>query len=327
MKRRDLMVGLGVVAIVGSAQAQQSERVHRIAVVAPALPAAQLLTSDWPMWGELRRLGYVEGQNLVVERYSAGDRAAHNPDLARDVVRRNPDLIIAFANDLILDFKAATTTIPIVAMMGTPVETGIVQSLARPGGNVTGVTVNVGPKQWGKRQQLLGQVVPQATRFALLLPQRSRDQVYAETREGYRMIGSTLVGPGLEYPINEAEYRRVFAATAQDGAEGMVVGDNAENYENRRLIAELAEEHRLPAIYPYREFVEAGGLMSYGINLGDLSRRMARMVDQILKGAKPVDIPVFQPITFELVINLKAAKALSLTFPPELRAIADEEIE
>jgi putative ABC transport system substrate-binding protein len=326
MNRRDLIVGLWAVAIVGSAQAQQSGKVYRIAVVVPSGPVAQL-KSETGMLDELRRLGYVEGLNVSVERYSGGGRAARNPELVGDVVRRNPDVIIAFTNDVVLDFKAATSTIPIVGSLGTPVESGIVQSLARPGGNITGVTTDVGNEQWGKRHQLLKQLVPQATRFALLVSRPWREQGDTAIREGYRAAGFTLVGPPFEYPINEAEYRRVFSATAQDGAEAIVVGDNVENWENRRLIVELAEKHRIPAIYPFRIFVDAGGLMSYGISIAEFGRRMAAVVDRVLKGAKPADIPVYQPTKFELVINLKAAAALGLTIPPELRAVADEEIE
>jgi putative ABC transport system substrate-binding protein len=321
MRRRDFIVGLWAVATVGSAQAQQSGKVHRVAVISASTPAA-----DWPLWGELRRLGYVEGQNLLIERYSGEGRTARYPDLARDVVRRNPDVIITVGQE-IFDFKAATTTIPIVAMFGGWVEQGIVQSLARPGGNITGVSIDVGGELWGKRHQLFQQVLPQATKIAILMPRPFREQFDAGIHEVYRMMGLTLVGPPLEYPINEAEYRRVFAATAEDGAEGVMVFDNPENYENRMLVVELAEKHRLPAMYPFRGFVEAGGLMSYGSSVADGARRMAIMVDQILKGAKPADIPIFQPIKFELVINLKAAKALGLTIPPELRAVADEEIE
>jgi putative ABC transport system substrate-binding protein len=327
MKRRDLMVGLWAVAIMGTAQAQQSGKVHRIAIVSASRPAAQLLTSDSPVGSELHRLGYVEGRNLLIERYSAEGRAAHNPELARDVVRRNPDVIITFTRNLVLDFKAATSTIPIVAVFALPVETGIVQSLARPGGNITGVSSDVGNEQWSKRIQLLRQVVPQATRLGLLVSRSDLDQYNSAIREFYRMTGATLVGPPLDHPINEAEYRRVFAAIAQDGADAIMALDSSENFVNHRLIAELAEKYGLPAIYPYREFVEAGGLVSYGISIANAQRRMAGMVDQILKGTKPADIPIYQPTKFELVINLKAAKALGLTIPPELRAVADEEIE
>jgi putative tryptophan/tyrosine transport system substrate-binding protein len=289
MKRRDLIVGLSAVALMGSVQAQQSGKVYRIAIVSPVIS----VVGNWPIWDERRAYGYVEGQNLLIERYSGEGRAY--PDLARDVVHRNPDVIIAFYTDLVLALKAATTTIPIVGGFGVPVEAGIVQSLARPGGNITGVSVDAGTEEWSKRIQLLQQVVPQATRVAFLVSHSIRDRFYWPIQELFRMAGATLVGPPLYQPINEAEYRRVFAAIAQNGADGIIVSDDAENIDNRRLIVELAEKHRLPAIYTRREFVEAGGLMSYGVSLADSSRRMAGMVAQILKGAKPADIPVFQP--------------------------------
>jgi putative ABC transport system substrate-binding protein len=160
-----------------------------------------------------------------------------------------------------------------------------------------------------------------------VVPRATRDQGDAAIREFCRAAGVTPVGPPLDYPVNEAEYRRAFAAFAQDCADAIMPNDGPENWDNRRLIVELAEKQRLPAIYPFREFVEAGGLMSYGSSVADSVRRMVIMVDQILKGAKPADIPIFQPSKFELVINLKAAKALGLTIPVELRAVADDEIE
>ena len=182
------------------------------------------------LFNELRRLGYVEGQNLLIERYSGEGRASHYPDLAREVVSRNPDLIIAITNNLVLDFKAATTTIPIVGVFAIPVEAGIVASLARPGGNITGVSVDVGLEQWGKRVQLLQQVVPQATRFGFLQSRacaRDSGSLKRELDIGWE---SPWVGPPLDHPIDEAEYRRVFAALAQDGAEGIVVNDEEEQH-------------------------------------------------------------------------------------------------
>jgi putative ABC transport system substrate-binding protein len=328
MRRRDLIVGVWAIATVGSAQAQEGRKVHRIAVVSASRPAAQLLTSDSPMGSELHRLGYIEGRNLLIERYSAEGRAAHNPELAREVVRRNPDVIVAFTNNPVLDFKAATSTIPILAVFVLPVETGIVRSLARPGGNITGVSIDVGlEQQWAKRIQLLRQVVPQAMRLGFLVSRSDLGQYGAAIQEFYRIAGASLVGPPLDNPIDEAEYRRVFAATAQDGADAIMAFDSSENWVNRKIITALAEKHRFPAIYPFREFVDAGGLMSYGMSTADAQRRMAGMVAQILKGVRPADIPVYQPTKIELVVNLKAAAALGLTIPPELRAVADEEIE
>jgi putative tryptophan/tyrosine transport system substrate-binding protein len=284
--------------------------------------------SDEPLvrafFKELRRLGYVEGDNLLIERYCGEGRAAYYPDLARDVVRRNPDVIVTAANNLVLDFKAATATIPIVGIFAFPVEAGIVASLARPGGNITGATVAVGLEEWGKRLQLLQRVAPQATRFGYLETQANREQLKNTRPEP---MGGSWVGPPLDHPVDEAEFRRVFTALVENRAEGIVVNDEIENGTNFKLIVELAEKNRLPAIYAFKFYVQAGGLMSYGIDFPAVGNTVANMVDRILKGEKPSGIPVFLPTKFELAINLKTAKALGLTVPPELLATADEVIE
>jgi putative tryptophan/tyrosine transport system substrate-binding protein len=202
-----------------------------------------------------------------------------------------------------------------------------VPSLARPGGNITGVSVDVGTEQWDKRIQLLQQVVAQATRFGVLESRAARETSGAVERDIDQRAGIVRVGPPLDHPTDEAEYRRVFAVLAQSRADGILVSDESENVANRKAIVELAEKGQLPAIFPYRAFVEDGGLMSYGVDNGDLGRHAAGMVGQILEGAKPADIPIFQPTKFELSINLKTAKALGLTVPPELLATADEVIE
>jgi putative ABC transport system substrate-binding protein len=330
MRRREFITLVG--SIVAAWPLTAFGKAQRIALVYPSVPVSNMTeTSDNPglqaFFSELRRLGYVEGHNLVIERYSGEGRAGHYPDLAREVVSRNPDMIVAIGtNELDLDFKAATTTIPIVGVFGAPVEFGIVASLARPGGNITGVTVDVGKDQWGKRFQML-QRVAQATRFGLLQSRETQEQWLAFQRELERGLGIVVVGPPLNYPIDEAEYRRVFAALIQDRAEGIVVSAEDVNVFNVKLIVELTEKSRLPAIYPVKEFVQSGGLMSYGIDQPDLGRSVANVVGQILKGTKPGDIPIMQPTKFELVINLKTAKALGLTVPPELLATADEVIE
>jgi putative ABC transport system substrate-binding protein len=247
--------------------------------------------------------------------------------LAQDVVRRKPDVIISSTTYLTLDFKAATTTIPIVGMFGYPVEAGVVSSLARPGGNITGVAVNIGAEQSDKRVQLQRQVVPHLTKLGVLDTRRLREGWEARMPELGRRRGVTYVGPPLNYPVNEAEYRRVFASLAQIGADGFNVSDESENVANRKVIVELAEKYRLPALYPFAVFVELGGLMSYGVDESELGRNAAVLVDKILIGAKPADIPIFQPTKFVLAINLKTAKVLGLTVPPELLATADEVIE
>jgi putative ABC transport system substrate-binding protein len=221
-----------------------SGKAPRIAIVVTAVPVTLMTeTSGDPLFqglfSELRRLGYVEGQSLLVERYSGGGQASHYADLAREVVNSKPDVVISIgSNDVTLDFKAATTTIPIVGVFGAPVEDGIVASLARPGGNITGVAVDVGLEQWGKRIQLLQQVVPQATRLGYLESRTVRERYDAFERERDQRIGITRVGPPFDHPADEAEYRRVFAALSQDGAEGIMVLDEAENIANLKLVVD-----------------------------------------------------------------------------------------
>jgi putative ABC transport system substrate-binding protein len=272
-------------------------------------------------------LGYVEGQNLLIERYSGEGQASHYPDLVREVVNRNPDVIMAIANDLVLELKTMTTTIPIVGLFAYPVESGIVASLAQPRGNITGVAVNIGEEQWDKRIQLLRHLVPNLTKLAVLETRRNRNAWEAVMPYFSQRWAVTFVGPTLNHPLNEDEYRRVFAAIVQDGAEGIMVNDEQEHFANLRFIVELAEKARLPAIYTFKTFVQDGGLMSFGADLTEHVRDAAVIIGQILKGAKPADIPVRQPTKFELVINLKTAKALGLTVPPELLTTADEVIE
>jgi putative ABC transport system substrate-binding protein len=225
-------------------------------------------------------------------------------------------------------FKAATATIPIVGIMADPVAFGLVTSFARPGGNVTGVSVDAGVEIWGKRLQILREAIPTASRVGYLASRGVWENPDgAAVQEAAKRAGISLVGPLLEGAIEEGEYRRVFEAMMQERVDALVVSDQAEHYTNRRLIVELAERTGLPALYPYREHVELGGLMAYTFDLVDLWRRSAGYIDQILKGAKPGEIPVYQATKFELVINMKAANAIGLTIPPALVLRADEVIE
>jgi putative ABC transport system substrate-binding protein len=184
---------------------------------------------------ELTRLGYVEGRNLLIERYSGEGRADHYPDLARQIVSRNPDLIIAINSFFVLDVKAATSTIPIVGAFGAPIEFGIVPSLARPGGNITGVSVDVGGEQWEKRIQLLKEAVPQISRLGFLLSRNARERHSAEISENALKNSVSIVGPPLERPTNEQEYRRVFAALAQEGADDSSYQTNPKTLPIERL--------------------------------------------------------------------------------------------
>jgi putative tryptophan/tyrosine transport system substrate-binding protein len=336
MRRRNflcVLYGAVIATVPLFARAQQKAKVYRIAVVSPSEPVSELTetarrASYRAFFQRLRQLGYIEGQNLAVARYSAEGRADHFAELAREVVRGNPDLIVVTSARLTLDFKAATDAIPVVATVADPVAFGIVSSLSRPGGNITGATADAGVEIEGKRLELLREMVPAASRVAYLASRRVWEGPYtAAIRVAAQKINISLIGPPLADALQEAEYRRVFAAMTQEGADALVVSDQAEHLTNRSLIVELAATARLPAIYAYRDFTDIGGLMAYGADTRDMWRHTAGQVDQILKGTKPGDIPFYLPTKYELVINLKTAKALGIAVPPSLLIAAGEVIE
>jgi putative ABC transport system substrate-binding protein len=338
MNRRNIVVGLlSSATLLGRAHAQQSGKVYHVTVTSPNVQPSdmsdaspdQALARVWgAFFGELRRLGYVEGKNLVVERYSGEGRVERFRELATNVVRRNPDLIYTFSPEMLLAFKAATTTIPIVGLTSDPVASDIVPSLSRPGGNITGSSVDVGPDIWGKRLELLNEAIPKLLRLGFIITTTSLGKRgLALLTEASRERGISLVGSPLDSPISEAAYRHSFATMAQEGADAVFVGDEPEHFIHLRLIAELAEKARLPTVYAWREGVEAGGFMAYAFELLDLFRHNADIIAKILAGAKPGDIPFYQARKFELSFNLKTAKALGLTVPPSLLALADEVIE
>src|SRR5262245_27097125 len=335
LKRREFIALLGGAAAAWPlpARAQQAGNVYRVAVVrTPGLVADMTEAGDNPsfraFFQELRRLGYVEGQNLIVERYSGEGHQERYPELARQVVRTEPHLIVAVSTPLVLIFKAVTDKIPVIGVMADPVAYGVVSNLARPGGNITGVSVDAGLETWAKRLQLLQEVVPTAAKVGFLhlrsswhLPQGKAVQ------EAARQLGISLSGPPLEHPIQETEYRRVLGTMAQEQVNGLIVSDGPDNFTYRRLIVRLVETARLPAIYPSRTYFDEGGFMVYGSDLAASYRWAAKYMDQILRGAKPGEIPIYQESKFELSINLKAAKTLGLEVPPMLLARADEVIE
>jgi putative ABC transport system substrate-binding protein len=251
-----------------------------------------------------------------VERYSGEGRPEGFADLARGVVNRNPDVIVV-ANDAIAQAAhAADDAIPIVLITGgDPIRTGQATSLARPGGSITGVTVEEGSEIGGKRLQIVKEAVPSASRVAYLDVGKYWEGDARSYREPSRQLQISMVGMLLQ-ESNPPEIQRVFAETAQDRPDAIIVNGRADLTAHHQLIIELANISRLPAIYAWRDYVEAGGLMAYGADLGELGRRAASDVHEILNGAKPGDIPIYQPTKFEFLINLNAAKALGLTALP-----------
>ena len=333
MQRRAFITLIGAAAAWPlAARAQRPAARKRIAIFHPAIPTTLLTEtgggSAWrAFFGELRRLGYVEGENLLIERYSAEGHHERYADLAREIVARNPDVIVTGTNPVVTAFKAATGTIPIVAFMLDPLHAGLVTSLGRPGGNLTGITLDPGVDIWGKRLEIMKEAIPSTARAVFLGMRQGWEGSSGQVlRDAAARLGISLLFV-LPDKGNAAEIERVFAALEQQRPDAVLVSGEGDLYANRLLIAELAEKKRLPMMCPYRDYVEAGALMSYAVDLAELLTRMADDVHQILKGAKPGDIPIYQPTRLELLINLKTAKALALTLPPALLARADQVIE
>jgi ABC-type uncharacterized transport system substrate-binding protein len=333
VKRRDFITLLGGAAAAWplAARAQQATKVPRIGTLSPGrseLPDPTLNMLNAFLQG-LHELGYTEGQNVAIERQYAAGSSDQLRELAAELVRRKPDIIVAFSTTAARPAKQATDTIPIVAVgMADPVADELVASLARPGGNVTGTTF-LGPELVAKRLQLLREVVPGLSRVAALwhphaYGERTMAGVLNEIEVAARTLGLQLQ---LVPAVGPDDLVSAFAAMAREHADALIVMPSPVLFSEYGRIASIAADKKMPAIYAAREGVEAGGLMSYGANLPDLARQTALYVDKILKGANPADLPVQQPTRFELVINLKTAKALGLTITRDFLLIADEVIE
>ena len=334
MKRREFIAALGgAAAWPVAARAQRAQRQYRIAFVHSGIPVDQLTEAAGPFWVRrfyetLRELGYTENGTIVVDRYSAEGRSEDFTSLAAAVVSRNPEVIVVNLNDLIKTLAAATTTIPIVAIMGDPIATGLVTSLAHPGGNLTGVTIDAGFEIVAKRLQLLKEAKPSSAKVVYLASSR----VMLDTSIGLSLqkagqhLGIALTWAYLP-DVNDKELRRTFAEMASQQFDAAMIDASGSFLAHRSTIAELASAYHLPIIYPFRDYVDLGGLMSYAPDIGDITRRLANDVHLILNGAKPGDIPIYRPNKFELIVNLKAARALGLEMPMTLVARADEVIE
>jgi len=326
-------LALGLLLAPLAADAQQAGKVYRVALIWLLLPVSEMAGPE-PVQGAtrafvhaLRDLGYVEGRNLILERRSLEGRLERASEIVAELVRLKVDVIVSSTNPVTRAAKEATTSIPIVmAASVTPVEAGLVASLARPGGNVTGLSLDTGPEIDGKRLELLKEAAPQISRVAFVGAKLAWEDPGAKhVQAAARALGLTL----FHAESKPNDLAPAFAVVTRERADAVfaATGPTILGTSNRRVFIEFAAKSRLPASYPFREAVEDGGLMSYGVSLVDLVRRAAGYVDKILKGAKPADLPVEQPTKFELVINLKTAKALGLTIPQSMFIRADEVIQ
>jgi ABC-type uncharacterized transport system substrate-binding protein len=322
-----IVIATLILAFATPAESQQIGKVYRIGFLASGSPPdpSQPASPFAAFRQGLRKLGYMEGQNILLEvRYAKGDHE-RLPSLAADLLKLKVDIIVASGLSAVRAAKNATGTIPIV-MVGAmdPVGFELVASLARPGGNVTGLSDSAGRELEGKRLELLKESVPKVSRVGVVLDSASRLDP-APLKEAARALGLTLI-LSSETATPE-EFESTFATMIRERAAALYAPETPINARHRGLIIELAAKHRLPTMYGSREFVEAGGLMAYGANFADLFHHAATYVDKILKGTKPAELPVQQPLQFELVISLMAAKRIGLTIPPGMLVRADKVIK
>jgi putative ABC transport system substrate-binding protein len=329
MKRRIFLYGvtLGTLSARFAAGAQPADKIRRIGFLSPSSPSDSGMPRRLGAFRKgLRELGYVEGQNIAIESRWAEGKYDRLPGLAAELVGLKVEVIVTYAPPAILAAQQATGTIPIImAGIIDPVATGLVANLARPGGNITGLAL-MAPELVGKQLEILREIVPAVSRVAVLgnpVNAGNAPQLrYAQ--DGARALGVQL--QTLE-ARDSGEIDRAFAAMTKEQVGAVIVLLDSLLIDHRRRIADLAAKYRLPAVYGLTDHAEAGGLMAYGSSSPERFRRTAAYVDKILKGAKPGDLPIEQPTKFELVINMKTAKALGLTIPPSLLLRADQVIE
>ncbi len=329
LERRRFMAAIagGLLAAPHAAGAQQAGRVYRLGMLSPGTrPGPSTVATQNVLPIVLREMGYVEGQNLVIDFRFADGKLNRLSGLARELVQLRVDALIAASPPAVQAAKATTTTIPIIMLLAysDPVELGLVTTFARPGGNVTGVVMAAELAMAGKRLDLIKEVVPHAARIAVLTTGETPSRTQVQWVE---KAASTLGIKLIVVELRDGDYDGAFAAMVAARTDALFVVESTILSANHERIIQLAAKHRLPAIYDWREHAQSGGLIAYGGSVSSFSRRAAVYIDKILKGARPADLPVERASTFELAINLKTAKALGLTIPPSVLARADQVIE
>lgn len=333
MRRRDFIALFGSAAAAGfpalSAHGQQPARLRRIAIAIPGpywREDAKANPYQGAFFDELARVDFVEGRNLVVNRYSTEGQDTF-PDLARSVAMSQPELIFTATTPMTFALQAATRAIPIVTIISDPVAAGLVSSLARPGANVTGITLDAGIELYGKRLSLLTEIRPNATGVAYLSSSAALKQPQAamvkKVAEALK-LSVTYIDLGN---LNEEAYRGASDSVQKANADLLLVSDEGQHLSHSKTLVGIAKSAQIPAMYPFRDFVVAGGLMAYSLDGIQGIRQAAQQVAQILNGANPAETPFRRPTSFKLSLNIKASREIGVTIPPILIATADEVIE
>jgi putative ABC transport system substrate-binding protein len=325
-------IGLAVVLALSltlptlAAEAQEAGKVYRVGALASSSSIPDNIIGRQAFLERLSELGWVVGQNLTFEPRSADQRLDRLPGLAAELVQLNVSMILALGHQAALAAKRATATIPIVIIAGDPVGAGLVASLAHPGGNITGLTNAAGPEIFSKRLELLKEASPKISRVGILANRSNTldARLLDATTPNAQALRLTFLPVDVRSP---SDFDGAFAVLIRERVDALTATDSLLNGEHRGSIVSFAAGNRLPTVFGDRAFVDAGGLMSYGISFADLFRSLPTYMDKILKGAKPADLPVEQPTKFELVINLKTARALGITVPHALLLRADHVIQ
>lgn len=332
MRRRDLLKALGIaLALIHPlARAQQSIKKKRIALISPGRPVEGLKTQPYfrALLDELGRQGFVDGENLTVDLYSGHGQTFRYAELSRAVVTTRPDAIFTSGYPMVAGLKAATPTIPIVATIGDPVAEGLALSLARPGTNLTGVTVDAGLDLYGKRLALLLEVRPNVSAVGYLSSRENWNRpTGAALRKAAQQARMALTHVDIGDTFDEANYSAAFSSMQEARMDALLVSDEAAHNANVKTLTTLAASTRIPTMYPFRDFVVGGGLMAYCIDLIEAFRYAGSQIAEILRGRNPTEIPIYQPTRFQLIINTRTAQQIGLEMPPSLLARADEVIE
>ena len=335
MRRREFLgLATATAAWPFSARSQQTTKTYRLAIVHPTASVADLTEQTSrlgfyaPLFEELRRLGYVENQNLIVERWTAEGDAERYDAIATEVVAHKPDVVFAPTGRIAMGFKRVRSTLPMVVFTAAdPMSYGLVGSLSRPGANITGVTAEAGPVLLGKYFQLLKVLIPAAKTIGFLAPRQGWQIWQPVLTTISQSMGISIVGPIVGPPLTEQEHRVALEAMIDDGIEGLVVSTIVETLSYRRMITQFVQDHGVPAIYPYEVYADEGGLISYSSDLRETSLGLAHQINAILKGTKPGDLPFLQAERFQITINLAAARSTGIVIPDGLLASADKVID